>query len=80
MCKNFFGSDHMVESENKKTIVCRFCRAGEDNIKVYVGDDMKEIITINKQECIAKYKEFIDRMTKADEIRKKVLKDTIQGK
>jgi hypothetical protein len=80
-CKEFFGPEHMVESENKKTLICRFCRAGQINIDVYQGEgDDKQIVTIRKQECINKYKEFMNRMMKAETIRKQVLKDSIQGK
>ena len=80
-CKEFFGPDHMVPSENEKTLVCRFCRAGHTEIRVFQGEgENKKIVTIRKQECINKYKEFMDRMMRADEIRRKVLKDTIQGK
>ena len=77
-CHNFFGPDHIVKSENGKTQICRFCRAGKPTIEIFGKD--KKIITLKKQESINKYKEFMDRMLKADDIRKKILKDQISGK
>jgi len=80
-CKNFYGSNHIVSNENGEGIICRFCRAGKDEIRMFKGEgEHKEIVTIRKQECINKYKEFINRMMQAEDIRKKVIKDTIQGK
>ena len=81
-CKNFYGPDHMVSStDDKKVIICRFCRAGKDDIRIFQGEgELKEIVTIRKQECINKYKEFINRMVKAEGIRRRLIRDTIQGK
>ena len=76
-CKNFFGPDHLAVSENEKYLECHFCRAGKNTV-TYMKESKK--ITVTKQECINKYAEFMSRMVKAEEIRKKVLSDQIKGK
>lgn len=76
-CKEFLGPDHLSVSENKKYLICNFCKEGKNKITYYDKDNKQH--TVTKQECVGKYKEFMAKMVKAESIRKKILKGVVKG-
>ena len=76
-CKQYFGPDWLVPDENKPIVTCAFCHTGKNSLEVTLDDNSKHRVT--KQECINKYKEFIDRMVNSEEIKKKVITEQIKG-
>jgi len=78
-CGSFLGPDYMIVNDEGTAQICAFCKTGKNTLTVSV-EGSKESRTVTKQECVNKYKEFVDRFVSTDSFRKKVLKETVKTK